>query len=114
MFNIYVLAIMAYKKNKLYSELSILDEIYDVCTYINSDSILSQLIHQININPEKDLELFPAIGNHKIIFGNSQNINEKFNKLKLFYSQGLNKSDSWTKYSAINLKYKNIVVCTKN
>ena len=102
------------KKNKLYSELSILDEIYDVCTYINSDSILSQLIHQININPEKDLELFPAIGNHKIIFGDSQNINEKFNKLKLFYSQGLNKSDSWTKYSAINLKYKNIVVCTKN
>lgn len=102
------------KKNKLYSELSILDEIFDVCTYINSDSILSQLIHQININTEKDLELFPAIGNHKIIFGNSQNISEKFNKLKLFYSQGLNKSDSWTKYSIINLKYKNIVVCTKN
>ena len=48
------------KKNKLYSELSILDEIYDVCTYINSDSILSQLIHQINILIMKTSNLLSA------------------------------------------------------
>ena len=65
------------------------------------------------MNKDRELELFPAIGNHKIIFGNAENIAEKFNKLKLFYKEGLNKSDSWTKYSTINLKYKNLVVCTK-
>jgi cell division protein FtsQ len=53
------------------------------------------------------------VGNHKIIFGKAENIAEKFNKLKLFYTEGLNKSDSWRKYSIINLKYKNLVVCTK-
>lgn len=109
----YLFTVNQIKKNKLFSEVSLLDDILDVATYINNDSSLTNLIQQIYINKEKDIELFPAIGNHKIVFGNSEFINEKFNKLKLFYTQGLNKSDAWTKYSIINLKYKNLVVCTK-
>lgn len=101
------------KKNELFSQVSLLDDLLDVSEYIRKDTCLNQLIHQIYVNEDKDLELFPAIGNHKIIFGDAKNIAEKFNKLLLFYTQGLNKSDSWTKYSAINLKYKNLVVCTK-
>jgi len=101
------------KKNKLFSEVSILDDILDVSVYVNNDSCLSHLIQQVNVNADRELELFPAIGNHKIIFGDAKNIAEKFNKLKLFYTQGLNKSDGWAKYSQINLKYKNLVVCTK-
>lgn len=101
------------RKNKLFSEVSMLDDILEVSNYISRDSSLAPLIHQISVNEDKELELFPAIGNHKIIFGEAKNIAEKFNKLKLFYTEGLNKSDSWTKYTTINLKYKNLVVCTK-
>jgi len=101
------------RKNKLFSEVSMLDDILEVSNYISRDSSLAPLIHQICVNGDKELELFPAIGNHKIIFGQAKNIAEKFNKLKLFYTEGLNKSDSWTKYTTINLKYKNLVVCTK-
>lgn len=101
------------KSNETFREVSVLDDVLDVVKHINSDSTLSSLIHQIYVNEERELELFPAVGNHKIIFGNSEFIAEKFNKLKLFYTQGLNKSDSWNKYSTINLKYKNLVVCTK-
>ncbi len=101
------------KQNKIFKDVSLLDDILDVSNYISNDSILAPLIHQIYINENKEIELFPCIGNQKIIFGNAENISEKFNKLKLFYTQGLNKTDAWTKYSNINLKYKNIVVCTK-
>jgi len=101
------------KQNKTFKEVSLLDDILDVSNYITNDSILNPLIQQIYVNEDKEMELFPSIGNQKIIFGNAENISEKFNKLKLFYTQGLNKADAWTKYSSINLKYKNIVVCTK-
>ncbi|WP_317898587.1 cell division protein FtsQ/DivIB [Aurantibacillus circumpalustris] len=101
------------KKSKVFKDVSVLDDLLDVANFINADSSLSQLIHQIYVNAENELELFPAIGNHKIVFGDAKNIPEKFNKLKLFYTEGLSKSDSWTKYSAVNLKYKNLVVCTK-
>jgi cell division protein FtsQ len=101
------------RKNKSLREMSFLDDLLDVTTFINRDSSLAHLIHQIYVNQDKEIELFPAIGNHKIIFGDAKNIAEKFNKLKLFYTQGLSKSDSWTKYSVVNLKFKNLVVCTK-
>ena len=109
----YEFSIDQIKKNKLFKEVSMLDDILDVSNFISADSSLTHLIHQIYVNTDRELELFPAIGNHKIIFGDANNIAEKFNKLKLFYKEGLSKSDSWTKYSTINLKYKNLVVCTK-
>lgn len=106
-------SIQQIKKSMVYKDLSVLDDIFDVASYINSDSSLSALIHQLNVNSEREIELYPVIGNQKIIFGDAANIPEKFNKLKVFYQQGLNRTDSWTKYKAINLKYKNLVVCTK-
>ena len=109
----YQFSINQIKSNESLSEVSMLDDIYEVADFINRDSVLTNLIHQIYVNPEKEIELFPVIGNQKIIFGNAKDIAEKFNKLKLFYTEGLNKSDSWTKYLSINLKYKNIVVGTK-
>jgi len=109
----YQFSVEQIKRNQLFSQVSMLDDLLDVSAYISKDSSLSVLIHQIYVNSDKDIELFPAVGNHRIVFGDAKNIAEKFNKLKLFYTEGLNKSDSWTKYSTINLKYKNLVVCTK-
>ena len=101
------------ENNEMLKELSVLDEIYEMANYIAKDSVLNSLIHQISINEQKEFELFPSIGNHKIIFGEAANIAEKFEKLKVFYTDGLNKTDNWNKYSTINLKYKDQVVCTK-
>jgi len=100
-------------KNELFSKASVLDDIYNIATFISKDSLLASLIHQINITTKKEIELYPSIGNHKIIFGKATDFEEKFNKLKLFYTEGLNKTDGWNKYSIINIKYKNQVVCTK-
>jgi cell division protein FtsQ len=100
-------------KNQKFSKVSILDDIYNISSFISKDSVLNSLIHQINITPDKEIELYPAIGSHKIIFGEGNDFEEKFNKLKLFYTEGLNKTDGWKKYSTINIKYKNQVVCTK-
>jgi cell division protein FtsQ len=99
--------------NEIFSKVSVLDDIFEISEYIAKDSILTSLIHQINITNEKEIELYPAIGDHRIIFGEAKNFEEKFQKLKLFYTEGLNKTDGWNKYSIINIKYKNQVVCTK-
>lgn len=102
------------KKNKIYSNFSILDDLWDLATYINKDTVLSALIHQINVSRNKEIELYPSMGHHKILFGTATNIEEKFNKLKIFYKEGLNKTNGWSNYSQINIKYKNIVVGTRN
>ena len=99
--------------NKTYSELSMLDELYAVACHIQADSSLKALIHQIQVNKDREIELYPAAGNHRIILGDASDLTVKFNKLRLFYTEGLNPTNGWKKYSAINLKYKNLVVCTK-
>lgn len=101
------------RNNELFAKVSLLDDLLAVATYINRDSVLSVLVQQIYVNADKEMELYPAIGSHRIVFGDASNIAVKFNKLKLFYTKGLNTSDGWNKYSTINLKYKNLVVCTK-
>ena len=100
-------------QNKVFSEVSVLDDLYALADYISKDSVLASLIQQINVTKDKEFELYPSVGDQKIFFGDATDIEEKFNNLKVFYTEGLNRTDSWNKYSIINIKYKNQVVCTK-
>ena len=52
------------------------------------------------------------MGNHRIMLGTLNEFEEKLANLKLFYEQAIPKV-GWEKYSMINLKYKNQIVCTK-
>lgn len=109
----YAMPVNDIAKNEALSKVSVLDDIYTLSTYIAQDSVLASLIHQINVTNDKEMELYPSIGGHTIIFGEVKDVKEKFEKLKLFYTEGLNKTNGWNKYSTINIKYKNQVVCTK-
>jgi cell division protein FtsQ len=100
-------------KDTVLSNVCVIDDIFRVADFIDKDSLLNCIIQQIYVNQNKELELYATIGNHKIVFGKGDDISEKFKKLKQFYKDGLNSIDAWNKYSIINLKYKNQVVCTK-
>ncbi|HET6225360.1 MAG TPA: hypothetical protein VFF27_03710 [Bacteroidia bacterium] len=92
---------------------TMLDEIYAMATYIEADEFWKSQIQQLFVNADNDLELVPMVGDQKIIFGDTTNMDEKFKKLHVFYSQGLNTTGWWNKYATINLKFKNQIVCTK-
>ncbi len=109
----YAMPVNNIAKNEALSKVSVLDDIYTLSTYIAADSVLTSLIHQINVTNDQEIELYPSIGDHRIVFGEVKDLKEKFEKLKLFYTEGLNKTDGWNKYAIINIKYKNQVVCTK-
>ena len=89
-----------------------LKDLYLLSSFINSDSFLKAQIVQIYVKENGDLELIPRVGNQEILFGKAENIKEKFDKLMIFYKQGLSKT-GWNGYKRINLKYNNQVVCTK-
>jgi len=101
------------EEDTILNKLCVIDNVFRVAEYVEKDSLLNSMIQQIHLNAKKEIELYATIGNHKIVFGNSDDISEKFKKLKMFYKDGLNSIDAWNKYSIINLKYKNQVVCTK-
>jgi len=84
--------------------------IYRLAKYLDSSEFWKAQIEQIYVG--KEVELVPLAGSHIIVLGNFQDIDEKMNKLLVFYQHGLNKV-GWNKYETINLEYKNQIVCTK-
>jgi hypothetical protein len=56
--------------------------------------------------------MIPKIGSQIIEFGNAADVEEKFNKLQLFYKNVMVKT-GWSKYSIINVQYKNQVVAKR-
>ena len=88
------------------------NQLFGFALFLQQDKFWNSQIKQIYVAQNGDVELTPAVGNHQIILGKLENYNEKLEKLRLFYEKGLSKV-GWNKYSVINLKFKNQVVCTK-
>jgi cell division protein FtsQ len=76
---------------------------------IQNDSFCMAMIEQIDITQQRSFEMIPKIGNQIIVFGNATEVPEKINKLHLFYKNVMVKT-GWSKYSVINVQYKNQVV----
>lgn len=109
----YMYAMSDIAKDSILKANSKLDELYAMAKYINANEFWTSQIQQIYINSDRDMELVPMVGDQKIIFGDTTAMDEKFKKLLIFYQQGLNTTGWWNKYSTVNLKFKNQIVCTK-
>jgi cell division protein FtsQ len=91
---------------------SVINHLFKLSLFIQKDQFLKALIEQIYVDKNGEMELIPRIGNQTIIFGDAENIPEKFERLKVFYTMGLSKT-GWNKYNVINIKFKNQVIGTK-
>ncbi|MCK5838243.1 MAG: hypothetical protein KAG99_00280 [Bacteroidales bacterium] len=94
------------------SDLSDLEKVYLLVNCINNDKFLKAQIEQIYFNGTKEIELVPKMGSHIIHFGEINDMEKKFWKLKIFYTKIL-EQEGWEKYKIINLKYANQIVCSK-
>ena len=91
---------------------STLDELFELATFIRNDEFWKANIQQIRVEQNGELTLIPTVGDHHILLGRTEKMEQKFKKLLMFYNKGLNKT-GWDQYSHINLKYKDQVICTK-
>lgn len=87
----------------------LLNDIKDISIAIQKDSFRMAMIDQVDVTPQNTFEMIPKIGNQVIVFGNASDIEDKFNKLQLFYKKVLLKT-GWGRYSQINVQFKNQVV----
>ena len=90
----------------------LLKDILKISLAIQKDTFNTAIIDQIDITPQRNFEMIPKIGNTIIVFGDATDVEEKFNKLKLFYRQVMVKA-GWNKYSVLNIQYKGQVVAKR-
>lgn len=103
----------AIKESDSLKELTMIDELYELATFIENDKFLKAQIEQIYVERNKEITLIPKVGSQEIIFGKVEDVETKFEKLKLFYKEGIN-PNNLNLYKTINLKFNNQIVCKKN
>ena len=93
---------------------------------IMGDDLWRNQIEQINVLPDRSIELVPRVGEQIINLGQlpeskyknerrklvNDFINKKLTRLENFYKYGLSQA-GWNKYSYINLEFDNQIICKR-
>lgn len=83
-----------------------------VVNHIENDKLWKGKIVQISVDKDKGLILIPRKGDEKFIFGNPSSLEEKFNKMKKYYTTIIpEKGEGHYKY--IDLRFENQIVCKR-
>ncbi len=73
-------------------------------------SEIVQIVADESVGGDLRLTLIPRSGDHSIVFGRIEDVEEKLDKLEIFYDTAL-KSKGWHKFKSISVEFKNQVVC---
>ncbi|MDH6303371.1 cell division protein FtsQ [Parabacteroides sp. PF5-5] len=87
-------------------------DLYKFALFLQENTFWNNQIEQIFVYPDHDVILIPRVGDHRILLGSFDGFRGKLDNLQLFYEQAIPKM-GWEKYSLINLKFKDQIVCTK-
>ncbi len=91
---------------------TVLHHLFQIARFIVNNEWWNAFVQQLHVNEQDDIELIPRIGDHVIVLGDSERMEEKFENLKYLYIHGFRAKDG-NQYSVINLKFRNQVICTK-
>lgn len=89
-----------------------LRNIHEMALFIRDNKFWNGQVVQLYVDKKQEFEIIPRIGPHLIILGEAENYEKKLEKLRIFYTEGLN-NVGWNQYLKINLKYKDQIVCSK-
>lgn len=81
-----------------------------VACYLYDHPEVGVLFDQVYVNSDRDVVLVPKVGNHIVVVGSPDHLEQKLSDLVTFYRQGLSRV-GWETYSQINLKYEGQVIC---
>lgn len=77
---------------------------------IQDDAFWQAQITELSVDEVGDVTMWPQMGNHRIEFGPPTDLDAKFKKLKLIYTDVL-PAKGWDRYSRISVQYRNQIVC---
>lgn len=86
------------------------DSLLAMLQFINDDAFWKAQIAQVAINEKGDIVMYPQVTKQVIEFGKPSGIENKFNKLAIFYDQIL-PLKGWNTYEKVKLEYDGQIVC---
>ncbi len=91
---------------------ALLQQAKQVLQFIYNNEFWNAQVGQIDITTERKFELIPVIGDHIIKLGDGENVEEKLNRLFVFYKQVMSKI-GFNKYAVLDVEYNGQIVAIK-
>lgn len=85
-------------------------KILDVVNYMEGSKVWKDKIVQITVHDQGELMLIPRKGNEKFLFGQPDNISEKFRKMEMYYRSILPEKGS-NAYTTVNVEFNGQIIC---
>lgn len=89
-----------------------LKDLFALTQTLQSDAFFASFIQQIHVNNAGEYTLVPLVGDQNIVLGSARKMEDKLNRLKIFYKEGM-PYVGWREYESISLKFNGQVVCRK-
>jgi len=87
--------------------------LYAMTCAVRRDSFLNSLVDEIWVDEAKQISFFPRVGNQRIEVGDTSDMQEKIEKLKLFYTDALRGDFTLTDYSTVDIRFGGEIYCTR-
>ena len=87
-----------------------LSNILEVIKYMENSKVWNDKIVQITVHDQGELTLVPREGKERFLFGQPENIREKFRKMEMYYKCILPEKGSDT-YTTVSVEYDGQIVC---
>ena len=87
-----------------------IEKVMRLVNFINSSSEWRNVIVQTHVLQNSDLILIPREGKEKFIFGQPEDIEEKFERMKKYYTAIVPEKGS-DRYKVVDLRFKGQIVC---
>ena len=99
-------------RDSTHAKTKILQDLLQLALFLEKNPVWSAQIEQVYVDNFSEFILIPRVGSHSIVLGSCEDLEEKMEKLRLFYTKAL-PSIGWDTYSKVNLSYRGQVVATK-
>ena len=76
------------------------------------DPLWNALFTQAVMDADGDITLIPTVGMMRVRIGDGSKLTARLEKLRTFFAEGIPQVD-WRRYSAVDLRFDDQVVCTK-
>lgn len=98
---------------QLHRDSAVLKQLFDLISFIHSDDLLLAMCEQIDVSEKGEFEFIPKMSRHRFLLGDASELDKKFERMKIFYTEVM-PCDSVHRFTTVNVKYNNQIICTKN
>lgn len=89
-----------------------LHDAYKIALAVKADTLFADQLTQFYVNDDSEIEAYNALARHSVLFGHSDNLEQKLQQLHIVYDEALIYMPADT-YSKVDVRFKNRVFATR-